>query len=52
VRKLDPAELARRRDRAYARMRQAGGHYVVDSIADVMPCLDAIEEQMARGERP
>jgi phosphonoacetaldehyde hydrolase len=52
VRKLDPAELTRRRDRAYARMRQAGGHYVVDSIADVMPCLDAIEEQMARGERP
>jgi len=25
---------------------------VVDSIADVMPCLDAIEENMARGERP
>jgi len=52
VRKLDPAELARRRVRAYTRMRQAGAHYVVDSIADVMPCLGAIEEQMARGERP
>jgi phosphonoacetaldehyde hydrolase len=52
VRKLDPTELARRRDRAYTRMRQAGAHYVVDSIADVMPCLDAIEENMARGERP
>jgi phosphonoacetaldehyde hydrolase len=52
VRKLDPAELARRRARAYTRMLQAGAHYVVDSIADVMPCLDAIEEQMARGERP
>lgn len=34
------------------RMRQAGAHYVVDSIGDVMLCLDAIEEQMARGERP
>jgi phosphonoacetaldehyde hydrolase len=52
VRKLDPADLARRSERAYTRMRQVGGHYVVDSIADVMPCLDAIEERMARGERP
>jgi phosphonoacetaldehyde hydrolase len=52
VRALEPAELARRRDRAYARMRQAGGHYVVDSIADVMPCLDDIEARMARGEHP
>jgi phosphonoacetaldehyde hydrolase len=33
-------------------MRQAGAHYVVDSIAEVMPCLDAIEERIARGERP
>lgn len=32
-------------------MYQIGGHYVVDGIADVMPCLDAIEERMARGER-
>jgi phosphonoacetaldehyde hydrolase len=52
VKKLDPADFARRRERAYTRMRQVGGHYVVDSIADVMPCLDAIEERMARGERP
>ena len=52
VKQLDPAEFARLRERAYTRMRQVGGHYVVDSIADVMPCLDAIEERMARGERP
>ncbi len=52
VKKLDPADFARRRERAYTRMLQVGGHYVVDSIADVMPCLDAIEERMARGERP
>jgi phosphonoacetaldehyde hydrolase len=49
---LEPAELGRRRERAYTRMQQIGAHYVVDSIADVMPCLDAIEERMARGERP
>ena len=52
VRALEPAEFERRRQRAYTRMLQAGGHYVVDSIADVMPCLDAIEARMARGERP
>jgi phosphonoacetaldehyde hydrolase len=49
---LDPAERERRRQRAYARMLQAGAHYVVDSIADVMPCLDDIEARLARGERP
>ena len=49
---LEPADFQRRRERAYTRMRQIGAHYVVDSIADVMPCLDAIEERMARGEHP
>jgi phosphonoacetaldehyde hydrolase len=52
VQKLDRDEFERRRQRAYTRMHQAGAHYVVDSIADVMPCLDAIEARMARGERP
>jgi phosphonoacetaldehyde hydrolase len=33
-------------------MSQAGAHFVVDSIADVMPVLASIEERMARGERP
>jgi len=33
-------------------MYQRGAHYVIDSVADLMPCLDAIEERMARGERP
>ncbi|MGH7319057.1 MAG: phosphonoacetaldehyde hydrolase [Candidatus Rokuibacteriota bacterium] len=52
VQAMAPEELASRRERAYARMHQAGAHYVVDSIADVMPCLDAIEERIAYGERP
>ena len=52
VQALAPADLERRRSRAYTRMYQAGAHYVVDSIADVMPCLDAIEARMARGEHP
>jgi len=52
VRKLEPAEVARKRQRAYLRMSQAGAHYVVDDIAGVMPCLDDIERRMALGERP
>lgn len=52
VQALAPDERERRRQRAYTRMHQCGAHYVVDSIADLMPCLDAIEERLARGDRP
>jgi len=49
---LDHAERQRRSQRAYARMYQGGAHYVVDSIADILPCLDDIQERLARGDRP
>jgi phosphonoacetaldehyde hydrolase len=52
VEALEPAERDRRRQRAYTRLLQAGAHYVVDSLAEVMPCLDDIEARLARGERP
>lgn len=52
VQALPPADRERRRQRAYTRMSQCGAHYVVDSIADIMPCLDDIEQRLARGERP
>ena len=32
--------------------RAAGAHYVVDSIADIMPVLDDIEARLRRGEAP
>lgn len=50
--RLPVEEYERRRCRAYERMTQAGAHYVVDSISDILPCLDDIEERLARGERP
>jgi phosphonoacetaldehyde hydrolase len=40
------------RDRIYPTMYQRGAHYVIDSIADLMPCLDDIEARMRRGEKP
>ena len=50
--RLPAGEQERRRAGAYAHMYQTGAHYVVDSIADIMPCLDDIEARLARGERP
>ncbi len=49
---LDPADREARRQRAYARMRQCGAHYVVDTIEGLIPCLDDIEHRLASGERP
>ena len=40
------------RDRIYPSMYQRGAHYVVDSIADLMPCLDDIELRLKRGDKP
>jgi phosphonoacetaldehyde hydrolase len=52
VQAMDPAERERKRRQAYARMYQSGAHHVVDSIADLMPCLDDIQARIGRGERP
>lgn len=39
------------RNRVYPTMYQRGAHYVVDSIADLMPCVDDIEARLKRGEK-
>jgi len=39
-------------EKAYTRMQQCGAHYVIDTIADLMPVLDDIEERLKRGEKP
>ena len=46
------AEKQRHRDRVYPAMYQRGAHYVVDSIADLVPCLDDIEARLRRGDKP
>lgn len=48
----DPGLVAAKRDRAYAKLAQAGAHYVVDSIAEIPPILDTIEARLTRGDRP
>lgn len=49
---LGPTDQQRLRTRAYGRMQQCGAHYVIDTIADLVPCLDRIAERLARGEKP
>ena len=49
---LPADQLQTRLDRAYRRMAQAGAHYVVDTVADVLPVIDRIDERLAAGERP
>ena len=49
---LPPAEFAARRAKAVAQLTAAGAHYVIDSVADLLPVVSAVEGRLARGERP
>ena len=49
---LPEGQKALKRSRAYGRMQQCGGHYVIDTIADLMPCIDDIQARIRRGETP
>ncbi|UDL94138.1 phosphonoacetaldehyde hydrolase [Lichenihabitans sp. PAMC28606] len=49
---LEPADFARMRASAMDRLTASGAHYVIDSVADLMPVVAAIEGRLARGERP
>lgn len=52
ITKLPTDELSRKPDRTRSRMYQTGAHYVVDSIAVVLPLLDEIDKGLARKEKP
>lgn len=57
---LTPAEWAAlpaderqvRRERAFERLHRAGAHAVIDTIAELVPCIEAIEARLGRGEAP
>lgn len=51
-RALDPATQAKARARAVDRLARAGAHMVVDSVADLLPCIAEIDRRLAAGERP
>ena len=49
---LHSDDFQERRKAAVNKLERAGAHYVIDSVADLMPVVGAIEERLARGERP
>jgi phosphonoacetaldehyde hydrolase len=52
TRALAADDFQRRRAKAMARLTEAGAHYVVDGVAELLPVVDLIEGRLARGERP
>ena len=49
---LSADEQQTRREAASAKLRGAGAHYVIDSVADLLPVLDDIAEKLAQGIKP
>ncbi|MGO9419253.1 phosphonoacetaldehyde hydrolase [Roseiarcus sp.] len=52
ARALTPEEFMRRRARARDALYGAGAHYVIDSVADLIPVVAQVEGRLARCERP
>ncbi len=49
---LSDAERGEYRATATAELRQAGAHYVIDSVADLLPVIDEINTRLAASENP
>jgi phosphonoacetaldehyde hydrolase len=49
---LPVAEREAKIFRAQTKLSSYGPHYLIDTVADLMPVIDAISERIARGEMP
>ncbi len=49
---LDPGAQQARREQATAALKEAGAHYVIDSVAELGPVIADIERRVRAGERP
>ena len=49
---LDEATQDQHRQRAQHVLREAGAHYTIDTIADLMPVIDAINARLQAGDKP
>jgi phosphonoacetaldehyde hydrolase len=52
TRRLSPRDFERLRAEAVAKLTAAGAHYVIDSVADLLPTIELIEGRLAGGEKP
>lgn len=52
ISKLSKERLEAKVARADENLRRCGAHYVVESVADVPPIIDLIEERLRSGDRP
>ena len=50
--RLSDSERVEGRKTATATLRRCGAHYVIDSVADLIPIVDKIEGRLLRGKRP
>lgn len=49
---LEEADRRRRVETAREKFRALGAHYVIDSVADLIPAIDAISARIEQGEKP
>jgi phosphonoacetaldehyde hydrolase len=49
---LPERERRQRVARAAHTLRRAGAHYVIDTVADLLPVVDEIDQRLAAGDRP
>ena len=49
---MSEVEIAAKRAPAEAKLRGAGAHYVMDTLADIAPVIADINRRLAAGERP
>ncbi|MDM0111177.1 phosphonoacetaldehyde hydrolase [Variovorax sp. J22R133] len=49
---LDTGRQQALREAATEKLKASGAHFVIDSVADLLPVLDEIETRLRRGEQP
>ena len=50
--KLSDDEIAKRHAKTKDMLEKAGAHYVIDSIVDIEPVIEHVNQRLARGEKP
>ena len=50
--KLSDDEIAKRHAKTKDMLEKAGAHYVIDSIVDIEPVIEHVNQRLTRGEKP